>query len=175
MELKECQRVDPQRLWEAVSDWGWIQKWLLFQLQLLAASYFVHPAFWLAWKVLLRYSRNALCNGLTTIFGKAFTFTLTGRNNVNIVKNRVEFDNAQGNIIIQSRIYIYKTKIFFVVDQMATITVAIATIVFFLWQMWLLLHRGRTGSTFTEPGRIRVFKEFQNRAGSRSVENVDTN
>ena len=33
--------------------------------------------------------------------------------------------------------------------------------------------RGGTGSIFTEPGRIRVFKKFQNRAGyTRSVEKL---
>ena len=36
--------------------------------------------------------------------------------------------------------------------------------------------RGGTGSVFTEPGRIRVFKKFQNRAGragyTRSVEKL---
>ena len=167
MELKEWQRVDPQRLWEAVSDWGWIQKWLLFQLQLLAASYFVHPAFWLAWKVLLRYSGNALCNGLTTIFGKAFTFTLTGRNNVNIVKNRVEIDNAQGNIIIQSRIYIYKTKIFLWLIRCRQLRLQLRQLCFFcdkcgcccieVERVALLQNRARSGylkNSRTEPRRV---------------------
>ena len=79
MELKECLCVDPQRLWEAVSDKGWIQKRLLCQLQLLAASYDVYPDFWLACKVWLCYSGNALCNGLSTTFGKAFTFWQSNR------------------------------------------------------------------------------------------------
>ena len=33
----------------------------------------------------------------------------------------------------------------------------------------MVLARGGTGSVFTEPGQIRVFSKFQNRAGSGQI------